>query len=389
MNFMYLTKAEIDLDSLAHNFAVIKEHVGVKRKILAAVKADAYGHGAVVIARKLVDLGVNMLGVATIKEAIELRKAGLKCPILILSGSLEQQVEEIIDYDITQTIYTLSLARALSDCALRRNKQVKIHIKVDTGMGRIGILLERVLKIVEEIQRLPNLVIEGIFTHLAVADVDDEENISYTTRQIANFQKLLNLMKENNVHIPIKHAANSACIINYPESYFDMVRPGIMLYGAYPSALSCQKVILKPVMSLKTRIINLKTIPPGSSISYGRTFISGRESQIATIAIGYADGYDRSLSNKADVIFQGERAPLVGTICMDMCMADVTDIKSVHIGDEVILFGKYGNEEIPVDELAKKINTISYEILSNINRRVPRVYIKNNKIINIVDYLLH
>ncbi|MFH0925840.1 MAG: alanine racemase [bacterium] len=386
------TRAEIDLDSLNHNFTIVRRLIGERCKILGVVKANAYGHGAIEVAKELVSAKVDMLGVAIVEEAIELRKAGINIPILILAGLLESQIEDIVDYNLTQTIYTSSLAVALSNWAVKKGRQVTVHLKVDTGMSRVGVSPEDVLSFVREINKLPNLRIEGIFTHLSVADDPNQDNKNFTIDQINTFRKIISLLEEHNFYIPLKHAANSAAIIGYPESYFDMVRPGIMLYGANPSLNFSQDISLKPVMSLKTKIVYLKTVSADKSISYGRTFRTKRESKIATILIGYDDGYSRLLSNKVEVLINGEKAPVVGTICMDMCMTDVTEIEKVDIEDDVILFGQDDNNKgllITVDELAKKLNTVSYEILCCIGRRVPRIYKKSGKVVSVVDYLMN
>jgi alanine racemase len=354
---------------------------------MGVVKANAYGHGAIEISRALLDSGADYLAVASLDEAIELRRATITSPLLILGYVNPSRVEEILKYDLTQTVYEESLANALSDAAVKSGKRVRIHVKIDTGMTRIGVNLNEAKNFILKIAKLPNIELEGMFTHLATADESDG---SYTHMQFERYLCLAEELKHNGLEIPIKHVCNSAGAINYPHMHLDMIRPGISLYGCYPSAeVSRDKIDLKPVMSLKTEVIRVNEVQPGVRISYGGIFTTKRKSRIATLPVGYADGFNRTLTGKASVLINGQYAPIVGKICMDQCMADITDLSDrVRIGDEVVLFGKQKENEILTDDLASSIGTINYEITCNVARRIPRYYIKDGKFTGIENYLL-
>jgi len=382
------TWAEIDLDAIAHNVREIRRITSRKADIMGIVKADAYGHGVLQTVKTLLDNGVTRLAVSMLDEAIQLRQFGVKVPILILSYTDPSRADEIIKNEVTQTVYSLDLANALSEAAVRLGRDVKIHVKVDTGMGRVGFMPGySAIKNVIEISRMPGLIIEGLFTHFASAD---EKDRSYTQMQFERFMSICNELGRVGVHIPVKHVCNSAGIIEYPEMHLDMVRPGIILYGIYPSDdVDKSKISLKPAMTLKTSVIHVKEVEKGTCISYGRIFTTKRDSRIATLPIGYADGYSRLLSNKGQVLINGQRVPIVGRICMDQCMADITDVKGpVKVGDEVVIFGKQGDEEIGVSEIADLIGTISYELVCLIGKRVPRFYLKNGKVCDVLNYLI-
>ncbi|NLV88392.1 MAG: alanine racemase [Tissierellia bacterium] len=379
--------AEINLDNLAHNIREVRRLTRKDALVTAVVKANGYGHGSIEIAQTFLDNGADRLAVAVLTEAIELRRAGFKVPILVLGYTPTTLFEKVIQYDISQTIYNYDDAKILSEKAVKLNKEVAVHIKIDSGMGRIGFLSnDEAIEEILRISKLPNLYLEGIFTHFAKADEVDK---SHAMTQFKKFTSVVDKLKERGLDIPIKHASNSAAIIDLPDFNLNMVRAGIMIYGLKPSDdVKLDRVDLKPAMTLKARISHLKTVPRGTGISYGQIFVTERESKIATIPIGYADGFTRLLTEKAEVYINGKRAKIVGKICMDQCMIDVTDIEDVKIGDEVILFG-YGKEGYPhVDEVAEKLGTINYEIVCMVGRRVPRVYISNEKIVKIVDYLL-
>lgn len=380
--------AEIDLDAIAHNVREIRRITGRRAEIMGAVKADAYGHGVMETVRTLLDNGVTRLAVSMLDEAIQLRKLGIDVPILILNYTDPARADEIIFNEVTQTIFSHELAMAISDAAVKYNKKVRIHVKVDTGMTRVGFMPGySVVKNLLEISRLPGIIIEGLFTHFASAD---EKDRSYTQMQFEKFMSICNELGRVGVHIPVKHVCNSAGIIEYPDMHLDMVRPGIILYGLYPSAeVDRCKISLKPAMTLKANVILVKDVEKDTCISYGRIFKTSRDSRIATIPIGYADGYTRLLSNKGKVLVNGEPAPVVGRICMDQCMIDVTDLKKeVHVGDEAVLFGKQGDAEISVDQVAAEIGTVNYEVICIIGKRIPRVYLKDGKIHNILNYLI-
>lgn len=369
---MSLTWVEVNLNAISHNINQIKSLVEKKgSKLLAVVKDNAYGHGAIEIANLASKIPVYMLGVATLDEAIELRQAGIESPILVLGTMLPDHAEDIIKNDIIQTVCDLNICKPLAETAKKLHKKAKVHVKVDTGMGRIGIYYEDAVNFIKTIRQFSELNIEGLFTHFAVSDTEKD----YTNLQIERFRSVISIIEKNGIHIPIKHAANSSAIINFPQSYFNMVRPGIAIYGIYPCQNPKIKLELKPALELKTRIIYLKEVPPGFSLSYGRTYVTQKTTKVATLAIGYGHGFNRKLSNKGEVIIRGKKAPIIGTICMDQSLCDVTHIQDVSVGDEVIVIGRQRDEEITADDLSHKIGTISYEILCNINERIPRLYL--------------
>jgi len=380
--------AEIDLDAIAHNTREIKKLTGDRVELMGVVKADAYGHGVLEVVRTLLDNGVSRLAVSMLDEAIQIRKMGITVPILVLSYTDPARADEIILNDVTQTVFSLDLARALSDAAVKLGRYVKIHVKVDTGMARVGFMPGySAVKNIMEIGKMPGIVIEGIFTHFASADESDHE---YTEMQFEKFMSLCTELARVGIHIPVKHACNSAGIIQYPHMHLDMVRPGIILYGLYPSKeVQRESIYLRPAMTLKANVILVKEVDKDACISYGRTFRTSRKSKIATVPIGYADGYTRLMSNKGRMIVNGEFAPVVGRICMDQCMLDVTDLKhEVHVGDEVVIFGSQNGASISVDEIAAEVGTINYELICIIGKRIPRVYIKDGKICSVLNYLI-
>jgi len=363
---------EVDLAAIAHNLREIRRITAPQAEILAVVKANAYGHGMVEVSKVALANGADRLGVATTAEAIALRQAGFDVPILILGLIAIEQVPEVVAYDLTQTVSTLEVAESLSRVAARWGKKVKVHVKIDTGMGRIGLLPAEAKKFIENIIRLPHLEVEGIFTHFAVADEADK---TYTYRQLALFNQLISELEAKGIHIPIKHAANSAAILDLPETHFDLVRPGILIYGLYPSPHVSRKVDLRPALSLKSQITYIKQVPAGSGISYGLIYTTPRNTTIATLPLGYADGWSRLLSTEGEALVHGRRVPIVGRICMDQCMIDVGSVPDVRLFDEVVLIGKQGDEEITVEEVAAKMGTINYEVICAISNRVPRIYI--------------
>ncbi len=380
--------AEINLDNIVHNVHEIQRLIGSRCELMAVVKADAYGHGVKEVSKVLLQNGVNRLAVSMLDEAIQLRKNGVDVPILVLSYTDPVRAAEILRYDIVQTVFSNDLAFALSREAVASGSKAKIHIKVDTGMTRVGFMPGYgAVKQLVEISRLPGIIIEGLFTHFACAD---EKDRSYTNMQFEKFMSICTELARIGVHVPIKHVANSAAIIEYPEMHLDMVRAGIALYGLYPSPeVNKEKICLKPAMSLKANVILVKDVDAGTCISYGRRFTTRRRSRIATIPIGYADGYTRLLNGKGRVLINGEFAPVVGTICMDQCMVDVTDLSSdVMVGDEVVLFGRQGAAEISVGEIAQKTGTINYEIICIIGKRIPRAYLQDGKLSGVMNYLI-
>lgn len=377
--------AEINLDNLKHNMREIRR-ISASKEIIGVVKADAYGHGALDVAPVLLENGATRLAVAMLSEALELRKSGLDCPIMILGFTPENLCDLLVRYDIEQTVYSYELVKALSDMAVKQGKIAKVHIAVDTGMGRIGYLPdEESVNEVYKISKLPNIEIEGLFSHFSSADEKDK---AYTKMQIEKYNWFYDEITSRGVKINIRDIANSASIIDMPEIHFDAVRAGIILYGYYPSnEVMKEKIHLKPVMTLKTNVVHIKKVPRGTSISYGRKFTTDRESVIATLPIGYADGYTRLLFEKAKVIINGKFAPVVGRICMDQCMIDVTDVGEINIGDEVMLMGEENGLKITADDIAELIGTINYEVVCMISKRVPRIYISNHKVSKIRNYI--
>lgn len=360
--------AEIDLAAIRHNIREIRKKIHGGAKFCAVIKANAYGHGVIPVARVAVEEGADYLAVAILEEALQLRDEGFTQPILILGFTPIEQSPVLVDRDITPVVFTLAAAKALSAEAVRQHKLAKLHLAIDTGMSRIGIRPEEAGALAAKIVKLPGLEIEGMFSHFALADCRDK---GFANEQLARFKKAIVGIEAQGICIPIKHLANSAAAIEMPEAHFDMVREGITLYGLWPSDEVEQLVDLHPAMTLKARIVYVKTLYPGETIGYGCTWKAARESRIATIPIGYADGYTRLFAGKAVVEVKGKRAPIVGRICMDQCMVDVTDIEGVAADDEVVLFG---SKSLTTDEAASWIGTINYEIVCMVGYRVPRIY---------------
>lgn len=377
--------AEIDLDAIKYNIKNIKELAGDK-DVIAVVKADGYGHGAVDISPVLLANGASKLAVAVLSEAIELRNNNIKEPIIILGYTPFECAEDLVKYNIEQTIYDLGYAKEVSERAVKIGKKVKVHIAIDTGMGRIGFLPnDKAVNDILEISLLKGLEIVGYFTHFATADEEDKE---YANKQFTILQNFFNKLEAKNINIPFKHAANSAAIMDLPDTHLDGVRAGIVLYGYYPSSeVKKDELSLKPALTLKTNIVHVKTLEEGSFVSYGRTFKTERETIVATLPIGYADGYSRALSGKGRVIVNGKFANVIGRICMDQCMIDVTDVGEVNVGDEIILLGQDGNIKFDADDIADVMGTINYEVICMLKQRVPRVYKENGKTINIRNYI--
>lgn len=364
------TVAEIDLEALAFNYRQIRKRVPKGTAILAVVKADAYGHGALPVSLKLERLGVEFLGVAISEEGIALRKEGVKAPILVLGGFFPGEEELVIRYHLTPVIFDVGSLMRLSRAAERKRKRVKVHLKVDTGLGRLGVWYDRFPVFLRKVKRIPNIEVEGLLSHFSMTDREED----YTSFQWRRFQQALDLACEEGLKCRYVHMANSANLILFPEYSGNMVRPGIVLYGSYPTTEMEKLIQLKPVLTLKTSIPFIKSVPAGTRISYGGTFVTRRESLMAILPIGYADGYSTRLSNQGEVLIREKRAPVVGRVCMDLIVVDVTDIPGVSTGDEVVLIGRQGREQITADEIAKKIGSISYEVLCLIGKRVPRVY---------------
>lgn len=364
------TWAEVDLGAVKYNFLQTKKLIGKDTSMLVVVKGNAYGHGMVEVSRTLQESGADFLGVATLDEALILRKRRINKPILILGSVLQHELKPAIENNITLTLCHAELAKAIDKLASKLNKIARVHIKVDTGMGRIGVWHEEAFDFVKYVVNLKNIFIEGIYTHFSVAGRDK----FFTAYQIDSFTALLEQLRRSGIEILYRHAANSIATVNLKKSHLNIVRPGIIIYGMYPKKSFSRKLHLKPALSLMTRIVFLKKTPAGRSISYGRTYIIQKPTIIATLPIGYADGYGRILSNKAKVLVRGERAPVVGKVTMDQTMIDVGHIEGVSLGDEVVLIGKQGDNEIRCEELARLAGTIPYEIVCSITDRVPRRY---------------
>lgn len=364
--------AEIDLNAIAHNIDEVRKKVGDEVGILAVVKADGYGHGAVPIADKLKDK-VQYFAVATVEEAAELRKANVTLPILILGYTSPRQYDEVVSYDITQTIYSLKTAQKLSDAALRRGKRAGVHIALDTGMTRIGFVPdESSIDEIVQIGRLPGIYLEGVFSHFSCADMCDKD---YSRMQMNAYDRFIGELEKRGVFIPIKHLCNSAGIIEFDSHHFNMVRSGIMTYGLYPSnEVRTDEVLLKPALSWKTRVVNIRTVEAGCKVSYGAAYVTERPTRIATLSAGYADGYPRALSNKGKVIIHGEYAPIIGRVCMDQMMVDVSRIDNVQIEDIAVLVGFDGEKHISVEDVADLSGSFNYELVCGIGRRVKRIY---------------
>lgn len=366
---------EIKLDAVKNNVKNIRGLLKDGVRLLAVIKADAYGHGAVEVAQSLLfDGGADYFGVATYGEAEQLRRAGINTPVLILGAVFDDEYAELVKDDITLTVFDFDTAKKLSDTAKKLGKTAKIHIKIDTGMARIGFLpSEDAVEEIIKISKLDGIEIEGMFSHFAKADEADKMP---TRVQFEKFMFIKNELLKRGIKIPICHICNSAGIIDFPEYHLDMVRSGIITYGYYPSDFVNKDALkLESAMSFKSRVVHIKTVEKGTSVSYGGTFTAKEKMKIATVSAGYADGYSRLLSNKADVIINGVRCRVLGRVCMDQLMIDATHLKNINLGDEVILFGKSGNNKVTVEETAEIMGTINYEVMCGLSRRVPGVYI--------------
>lgn len=367
---IYPTWAEVNLDAFSNNIREVRRVIGNQVKCCAVIKADAYGHGVKEVARRSIEEGADYLAVATLGEAIELREYERIIPILILGFTPNQALEQVVTYNITQTVYTYECAKTLSREAVAQDKIQKLHLKIDTGMSRLGFQVnDKSVGIIERINQLPNIEIEGIFTHFARADECIKD---HTHEQFALFEKMLRMLLDREIKIPIRHVANSATIIDLPKYHLDMVRAGIMLYGYYPGEVDRNRAHLQPVMTLKTRLSYVKELPKGRGVSYGHLYRTKGDTLIGTCPIGYADGLRRNLTGRFFVCIDGKRYPQVGRICMDQIMVKLTD--SYPIGQEVIIFGNGKCGEATVEDMASLLDTISYEITCMVGKRVPRVY---------------
>lgn len=374
---MKRTWAEVDFDKLAHNYHALRGLAPVGTKYLGLVKADAYGHGAVPVAKKLEELGADYLGVACLDEAIEVREAGVKTPILILGCTSSIYAAELVKYNITQACYDLEYAKELSAGAQKAGGTITVHIQCDTGMTRLGFMchedtMEKSASEIIEAVKLPGLKAEGIFTHFSDSDGSEE----YTMLQFGRFQDIIQRVRDLGYEFEIRHCANSAATLLYPATYLDMIRPGIVQFGHFPDAKMDHALCdLVPVLELKSRVATVRDVPANTPVSYGRTNTLTRPSRLAVIPVGYGDGFCRGFSNKLTVLINGKKLPIVGRICMDMCMVDVTDAPDVKEGDVAILYGSDGTNDQPVEAGAEIMNTISYELLCVLTKRIPRIYL--------------
>jgi len=361
--------AEVNLQTLRENYLKLKTYT--QSEMMPIVKADAYGHGLIPVVKTLIACGAQRYGVALLEEALEIKAVFPDLTILILGATELDQWDDLVKEDIIPAIFQLSQAQALSEAAVKQNKTARLHIKIDTGMNRIG-FRERDFADIMKISALPNLFIEGIFTHLATSD---QRNLTFAREQLSRFEAFYDKLKKAGLTIPIRHAANSAAILQFPESHFELVRPGISLYGLTPSSQMSAATGLEPVMSWKAKVSLVKSIKTGETVSYGRTFQAAYPTRVATIPVGYADGLRRALSNQGEMLVHGKRSTMIGRICMDQTMLDVTKIPGVQVGDVVTILGKDGYDQITATEMAEWLETISYEVICGISNRVPRIYL--------------
>lgn len=364
------TRAIIDLGAISHNVAAIRKKIGSQRGLMAVVKADGYGHGAVEVSRTALRNGADSLAVALPEEGQHLREAGIEAPILVLGLIQPEEAWKVVDSRLDQTVSSIALLEALDQEAGNASTQINVHVKVETGLGRIGVEPHEVVLFLRRARSYRNLKVAGLFSHFSAADERDK---TFSQHQLQLFEQTIREIRHAGIELPQRHMANSAATLDLPESYYDLVRPGLIIYGLYPSTEVSHSIEVKPAMTLKTKVCYLKTVPQGTPISYGRTFVAKKQTRVATLPLGYGDGYKRALANKGEVLIKGRRAPVIGRICMDMCMIDVSDVPDVQAGDEAIVFG----QEPTADELAAKIGTINYEVVTTVGKRVPRVYVNS------------
>lgn len=363
------TWAEINLAAIRFNIKNIQKKLGKNIELMAIVKCNAYGHGAIEVSGQALTLGVKALGVSSLYEGIELRDVFKDIPIIVLSSGMSGQAEEFIEHNLSPVVCTWQMTNALADAARKRGTRAKVHIKVDTGMGRIGVWYERADEFTRQVYKMPDIEIEGICSHFATSD---EQNLDFAKQQFDWFNRCLEKIKD--LPIRFKHISNTGAIFSLPEAHLNMVRPGLSIYGVSPSEYVKGTEKLRPALSLKTKVAFLKTIPKGRTLSYARTYKTEKKMKVATLPVGYGDGYPLSLSNKGYVLIRGKKARILGAVTMDQIMVDVTDIKDVKTEDIAVLIGKQGNEEITATEIARMAGTIPYEIFTSINKRVQRVY---------------
>jgi len=371
---------EIDLDAIAFNCQQIKKWIGEKTELMAVIKGNAYGHGIVMAAKTALENGATRFAAARVDEGVVLRQAGIDAPVLVLGYVPAEEMETVVKWRITPPIMHWHTAKAVSEISSSQGVVTPVHVKVDTGMGRFGLLPDEVVDFVKRLITLPSIRLEGLYTQFAVADEADK---TYTYKQFEIYKGVLKDLEEAGIHIPIRHVCNSAATLNFPEMHLDMVRCGTAIYGNYPSPVTDHSIPLRPAMSLKSRVGRIRTLPAGSSISYGRAYTTTRPTTVALVPIGFGDGFSRQLSNKGSVLIRGKRAPIVGRVCMDQCIVDVSGIPEVQQDDEVVLFGRQDGAEITAEEIASLMDSINYVVLAAVSARVPRVYLKAGKVVGV------
>ena len=387
MKLLKRTWADINLDALAHNYNAIKNHIPAETRFMGVMKADAYGHGAVPVSHALVQLGAQYLAVSNLEEAVQIRRGGVRAPILILGYTPPMYAENMIYLDMTQEVHSLEYAKELNDMLNGTNFILNVHLKLDTGMTRIGFTAyddETALRDMVEAAKLPHLHVEGAFTHFCAADSKEPSDEAFTRLQYSRFCAALEYLDVHGIRPELRHCCNSGATLLYPEYAMDLVRPGIVTYGVSPSADTSGILDLQPVMQLSTTVSQIRDIPAGVDVSYGRTYTTPSARRLAVLSIGYADGLSRRLSGKTSFLIRGKYVPVVGRICMDLCMVDVTDIPEVQVGDEVTVIGS----GMPCEAMADQLDTIAYEILCGINKRIPRIYLQNGKASEILQYIV-
>lgn len=390
MDYLKRTWADISLDNLKHNYEALRACTPSGCRFLGVVKADAYGHGAVPISRYLTDLGAEFLAVSNIEEAVQLRHGGIRGPILIFGYTPDFYADDLAKMGLRQEVHSLEYARALNERLKGTNRRIRVHIKLDTGMSRLGFFAykcEKTIDEIKEIAQMEHLLIEGIFTHFAVADVTDGADENFTRTQFERFMAMLDALKACGIEPQIRHCSNSGATILYPEFALDMIRPGIAMYGACNDDLM-ERIDLRPVMQLRSTIFQIRDFDPLITVSYGRTHTTEDPTKIAVVGIGYADGLQRSLSNNISFLLHGKRVRQIGRICMDMCMVDISRVPEAKVGDVVTIFGEDGGDSIEVSDFSRRLNTISYEILCDINKRIPRIYLDGENQTEILQYIV-
>ena len=391
MKLLKRTWADVSLDNLAHNYQLLRGMVPSDCRFLGVVKADAYGHGALPISRRLSELGADYLAVSNMEEAVQLRRGGIRQPILILGYTPPFYAEDMVDMGIRQEIHSLEYARQLHEVLRGTGKRLKVHLKLDTGMSRLGFFAyddEKTLDELREVSCLNQLYLEGVFTHFPSADSLDPDDEAFTATQFDRFTAMISALKGMGITFELRHCCNSAATLLHPEYALDMIRPGIATYGLSPAPELEGRFDLRPLMSLRTTVSQIRSFQANVPISYGRTYTTPSPRTIAVLTIGYADGLARGLSNRISFLLHGRPVPVVGRICMDMCMVDVTDVPDVGIGDVVTVFGTDGDAEAPLSEMAEKMGTITYEILCDINKRIPRIYLDGDQRLDILQYIV-